>query len=237
MFERFTDRARMVLTMAQDEARLLNHDFIGTEHILLGVVREGETAGSNVLSSLGLSLESVRNQVRATVGAGRASQKTSPPFTPRAKKALELSLRQALTLGHHYIGPEHIFLGLLREGEGVAVQVLTDVGVDLATARERVILAATSSADTGTGTDPTRETPVRSSSVRRTSHPPAASPQPRCPQCRGDLAGAARFRTIAVPPGNQEDPADADRGALAIYVVYCSSCGSSLHMFTRDSSE
>jgi hypothetical protein len=119
MFERSTDRARRVLVCAQEEARLLNHNFIGTEHILLGLIREGDGVAAQVLASLDIGLQAVREKVEETIGPAGASLTGSPPFTPRAKKVLELSLREALQLGHNYIGTEHILLGLVREGEGV----------------------------------------------------------------------------------------------------------------------
>ena len=131
MFERFTDRARRVVVLAQEEARLLNHNYIGTEHILLGLIHEGEGVAAKALESLGISLEAVRSQVEEIIGQGGSSPSGHIPFTPRAKKVLELSLREALQLGHNYIGTEHILLGLIREGEGVAAQVLVKLGADL----------------------------------------------------------------------------------------------------------
>src|ERR1700742_2544851 len=139
VFERFTDRARRVLVLAQEEARLLNHSFIGTEHILLGLIHEGEGLAAKALESLGISLEAVREKVEETIGPAGSSTMGSPPFTPRAKKVLELSLREALQLGHNYIGTEHMLLGLVREGEGVAAQVLVSLGADLSRVRQQVI--------------------------------------------------------------------------------------------------
>ena len=139
MFERFTDRARRVVVLAQEEARLLNHSYIGTEHILLGLIHEGEGVAAKALDSLSISLESVRAQVEEIIGQGGSSPSGHIPFTPRAKKVLELSLREALQLGHNYIGTEHILLGLLREGEGVATQVLMKLGADLNKVRQQVI--------------------------------------------------------------------------------------------------
>jgi len=140
MFERFTDRARRVVVLAQDEARMLDHNYVGTEHILLGLIHEGEGVAAKALESLGISLDAVREQVEQVIGRG---QQQAPlghiPFTPRAKKVLELSLREALQLGHTYIGTEHILLGLIHEGEGVAAQVLIGLGVDLNRARQQVI--------------------------------------------------------------------------------------------------
>ena len=139
MFERFTDRARRVVVLAQEEARLLNHSYIGTEHILLGLIHEGEGVAAKALESLGISLEAVRSQVEEMIGQGGTSPSGHIPFTPRAKKVLELSLREALQLGHNYIGTEHILLGLIREGEGVAAQVLIKLGADLSRVRQQVI--------------------------------------------------------------------------------------------------
>src|SRR5580693_1560840 len=139
MFERFTDRARRVAVLAQEEARMLHHDHIGTEHILLGLLREGEGVAATALESLGISLEAVRQHVGGITGQGQQAPSGHVPFTPRAKKVLELSLREALQLGHNYIGTEHILLGLIREGEGVAVQVLVKLGADPDRIRQQVI--------------------------------------------------------------------------------------------------
>ncbi|HAG54189.1 MAG TPA: NDP-hexose 4-ketoreductase, partial [Actinobacteria bacterium] len=139
MFERFTDRARRVVVLAQEEARMLNHNYIGTEHILLGLIHEGEGVAAKGLESLGISLEAVRSQVEEIIGQGQQAPSGHIPFTPRAKKVLELSLREALQLGHNYIGTEHILLGLIREGEGVAAQVLVKLGADLNRVRQQVI--------------------------------------------------------------------------------------------------
>ena len=125
--------------LAQEEARLLNHNYIGTEHILLGLIHEGEGVAAKALESLGISLEAVRSQVEEIIGQGGSSPSGHIPFTPRAKKVLELSLREALQLGHNYIGTEHILLGLIREGEGVAAQVLVKLGADLSRVRQQVI--------------------------------------------------------------------------------------------------
>jgi ATP-dependent Clp protease ATP-binding subunit ClpC len=144
MFERFTERARRVVVLAQDEARLLSHNYLGTEHILLGLLREGHGVAARVLESAGISLDAVRQQVEEIIGRGReAPPEGHIPFTPRAKKVLELSLSEAMLLGHTYIGTEHILLGLIREGEGVAAQVLVGLGLDLDYARQRVIARLT----------------------------------------------------------------------------------------------
>jgi len=139
MFERFTDRARRVVVLAQEEARLLQHDYIGTEHILLGLLHEGEGVAGRVLGEMGISLDAVRDKITSIVGCGGGAPTGHIPFTPRSKKVLELALREALALKHNYIGTEHILLGLLREGEGLAAQVLVELGADLRTARQNVI--------------------------------------------------------------------------------------------------
>ncbi|MCK0113706.1 ATP-dependent Clp protease ATP-binding subunit [Ornithinimicrobium sp. F0845] len=139
MFERFTDRARRVVVLAQEEARMLNHNYIGTEHILLGLIHEGEGVAAKALETLDISLDAVREQVQEIIGQGQQSPTGHIPFTPRAKKVLELSLREGLQLGHNYIGTEHILLGLIREGEGVAAQVLIKLGADLNRVRQQVI--------------------------------------------------------------------------------------------------
>ncbi|EFG47482.1 ATPase family associated with various cellular activities (AAA) [Brevibacterium mcbrellneri ATCC 49030] len=139
MFERFTDRARRVIVLAQEEAKLLKHNYIGTEHILLGLIHEGEGIAAKALEGMDISLEGVREQVVDIIGEGQQAPTGHIPFTPRAKKVLELSLREALQLGHTYIGTEHILLGLIREGEGVAAQVLVKLGADLGRVRQEVI--------------------------------------------------------------------------------------------------
>jgi hypothetical protein len=140
MFERFTDRARRVLVLAQDEARDLEHNFLGTEHVLLGLVREGEGVGALALQQLGVELAAVRRRVTDVVKPGAPGTASgAPPFTPRAKKVLELSLREALDLGHNYIGTEHLLLGLIREGQGVASQVLIAAGLTPEKVRRKVI--------------------------------------------------------------------------------------------------
>ena len=139
MFERFTDRARRVVVLAQEEARMLGHNYIGTEHILLGLIHEGEGVAAKALESLGVSQKAARQQVEVIIGRGEQAPSGHIPFTPRAKKVLELALREALQLGHNYIGTEHILLGLIREGEGVAPQVLVKLGADLNRVRQQVI--------------------------------------------------------------------------------------------------
>jgi ATP-dependent Clp protease ATP-binding subunit ClpC len=162
LFERFTDRARRVVVLAQEEARLLNHNYIDTEHLLLGLLHEGDGVAATALTELGISVEAVRAQVEEIIGQGERAPTGHIPFTPRAKKVLELSLREALQLGHNYIGTEHILLGLIREGEGVAAQVLVRLGADLSRVRQQVIQVLSGSAaagmEPGAGTRPVRMT-------------------------------------------------------------------------------
>src|SRR6266516_2973156 len=159
MFERFTDRARRVVVLAQEEARMLNHNYIGTEHILLGLIHEGEGVAAKALESLSISLDAVRQQVEEIIGQGQAAPTGHIPFTPRAKKVLELSLREALQLGHNYIGTEHILLGLIREGEGVAAQVLQKLGADLNRVRQQVIQLLSGYTGKGEGQSGTEQVP------------------------------------------------------------------------------
>ena len=207
MFERFTERARRVLTFAQDEARQLNHSFIGTEHILLGLIREGDGVGAQALRSLGVSLQAVRDQVQETIGTPASVANSSPSFTPRAKKVLELALRESLQLHHSYIGTEHILLGLVREGEGVAATVLVRLGADLPRVRREVnnLMSGVPESES------TRRVDVR-------VHPTPPR-EPRCPRCNGNVGEAARFRTIVVAP----DEGSAD--PLPLHLVYCTDCG------------
>jgi ATP-dependent Clp protease ATP-binding subunit ClpC len=217
VFERFTDRARTALALAKEEARLLNHSFIGTEHLLLGLISEGGGVGAQALDALGISLEAVRQEVEETIGVAHSTPSGPPVFTPRAKKVLELSLREALQMNHHYIGTEHLLLGLVREGEGVAATVLVSLGADLPRVRQKVMNLIS------VGEEAASDQPVR--------HPQGAagtvsgSPGPRCPRCRRNLEDSVRFRTITVTSDLQEgDP-------VAIDVVYCRACGTTLHMF------
>jgi ATP-dependent Clp protease ATP-binding subunit ClpA len=217
VFERFTDRARRVLVLAQEEARLLKHNFIGTEHILLGLMHEGEGKAAKALESLGISLEAVRAKVEETVGPIGSPREENVPFTPRAKKALELSLREALQLGHQYIGTEHLLLGLLREGEGVAVQVLVALGPDPARIRQEVMTVLS-------GALPSESTQtwhvgVSSSEMSWSAAEPHGGP--RCPSCRAVLEETVRYRILAVPPVEE----DAGLEPINVVVVYCLRCG------------
>jgi ATP-dependent Clp protease ATP-binding subunit ClpC len=208
MFERFTDPARRVLVLAQVEARLLNHNFIGTEHILLGLLHEGEGLAAQALAALNVNLYDARKSVEETIGPAGTPAAGSPPFTPRAKKVLELSLREALQLGHSYIGTEHILLGLVREGEGVAAQVLVRLGADLSSVRQEVIQL-------------TAEWPARASGPVGDIGAALRQPSPRCSWCRSDLSESARFRTIDVQP----DETGVEAGLQRATVLYCSRCG------------
>ena len=188
MFERFTDRARRVVVLAQEEARLLNHSYIGTEHILLGLIHEGEGVAAKALESLGISLEAVRSQVEEIIGQGGSSPSGHIPFTPRAKKVLELSLREALQLGHNYIGTEHILLGLIREGEGVAAQVLVKLGADLSRVRQQVIQLL-SGYQGPAGSAPVA--PAAPSRRQPASAPPARRATRRAATARSSISSAA----------------------------------------------
>ena len=139
MFERFTDRARRVVVLAQEEARMLEHDYIGTEHVLLGLIHEGEGVAAKALRALDVDLDTLRREVEALVGRGHEPKTGHIPFTPQAKKVLELALRESVQLGHDYIGTEHLLLGLVREGEGPAAQVLQQRDIELNKVRQEVI--------------------------------------------------------------------------------------------------
>jgi ATP-dependent Clp protease ATP-binding subunit ClpC len=205
---------------AQEEARLFNHGFIGTEHILLGLIREGDGIGALALQSLGISLEAVRERVEETIGASVNAPTAPPPFTPRAKKVLELSLREALQLGHGYIGTEHLLLGLVREREGVGCTVLVSLGADLPRVR-RAVTELMSAVGQETET-------VGQADAQVPSPQPAPPQEPRCPQCHWPVRDGARFRTVAVHP----DVEDAD--PMSVDVVYCHQCGTTLHMFRTE---
>jgi ATP-dependent Clp protease ATP-binding subunit ClpC len=217
VFERFTDRARRTVVFAQEEARLLNHNYIGTEHILLGLLREEEGVAAKALTTLGVSLEAVRRDVGEIVGRGSEVPRGHIPFTPRAKKVLELSLREALQLGHNYIGTEHILLGLIREGEGVAARVLQKLGADLNRVRQTVVqllseymeLAESSGAEAvggfTEGGSPTSE--------------PLGDDAPTCPNCFGALDETLAVRVLETT---------AEGEPLFMKIAYCSRCGVAL---------
>jgi ATP-dependent Clp protease ATP-binding subunit ClpC len=192
LFERFTDRARRVVVLAQEEARLLNHNYIGTEHILLGLLNEGEGIAAKALESLGISLSAVREQVVEIIGQGQQAPTGHIPFTPRAKKVLELSLREALQLGHNYIGTEHILLGLIREGEGVAAQVLQKLGAELQKVRQTVIQLLSGS---GSSEEP-QSSGTTSGSARSSSSSESSQGSTVLDQFGRNLTQAARERKL-----------------------------------------
>jgi ATP-dependent Clp protease ATP-binding subunit ClpC len=207
VFERFTDRSRRVVVLAQEEARLLNHNYIGTEHILLGLVCEDGGIAHRALDSLHISVQAVRTEVREIVGQGRAVPTGHIPFTPRAKKVLELALREALQLGHKYIGTEHILLGLVREGEGVGAQVLEKLGADLDRVHQTVIQLLSGYA-VGTFQTPTAPEETTQSG-------------PRCPSCSRPLERTLGYRSLAAQPAGDDEEGD----PLPIRVAYCTGCG------------
>ena len=186
---------------------MLNHNYLGTEHILLGLTHEGEGVAAKALGSLDIALEAVRREVKDIIGQGQAAPTGPIPFTPRAKKVLELSLREALQLGHNYIGTEHILLGLIKEGEGVAAEVLQNLGADLNRARQTVIQLLS-----GSTAVPTEEMPKET----KTWSPPSG---PSCPWCSLPLEGALVYRTLLA------DPVDEEGEPISLFVLYCKSCG------------
>jgi len=208
MFERFTNRARHVIVLSQEEARLLSHNYIGTEHILLGLLAEPESIGGQVLAGFGLTLDGVREEVVEKIGRGKSKPAGHIPFTPRAKKTLELSLREALSIKHNYIGTEHILLGLIREGEGVAAQILRD-HADLLEIRAAVLttVSATYSGDEGEGSEETnavlrwlRQRLSRHGTASLPFRPEVASAEPAT---RGTPAVEAALRNIAYARAQQ----------------------------------
>jgi ATP-dependent Clp protease ATP-binding subunit ClpC len=218
VFERFTDRARRVVVLAQDEARMLNHNYIGTEHLLLGLIREGEGVAALALGALGISLEDARRDIEEIIGQGQAAPTGHIPFTPRAKKVLELALREALQLGHNYIGTEHILLGLIREGEGVAAQVLQKLGADLARVREAVVELIPGSSESA-GRSPRRRRGRRIFEEEATVPPVSAEDFPTCPSCSAPLAETMAVKVLELTV--DEQPAQ-------VKVAYCSRCGTAL---------
>jgi ATP-dependent Clp protease ATP-binding subunit ClpC len=204
VFERFTDRARRVVVLAQEEARMLNHNSIGTEHILLGLLAEGQGVAAKALESLGIPLQDVRKQVKEIIGEGRSAPMGHIPFTPRAKKVLELSLREALQLKHNYIGTEHVLLGLIRLGEGVGSQVLEKMGADVEAVRKAVVQLL--SGYTGT---PAEETPE----VRGV---------PLCGRCRRPLEETAAYKDLEI------GPAEGEGERRVLRMAFCRQCGTSL---------
>jgi ATP-dependent Clp protease ATP-binding subunit ClpC len=224
VFERFTDRARRVVVLAQEEARMLNHNYIGTEHLLLGLVREGDGIAAQALVSLDISLEAVRQQVEEIIGQGQAAPGGHLPFTPRAKKVLELSLREALQLGHNYIGTEHILLGLIREGEGVAAQVLQKLGADLSRVRQAVIqllsgyVAGAEVRKVEGGAEMEAEMEVELATEYAPIAVPSAEDAPMCPNCFAALDETLAVKTLERTEGEH----------LSVKIAYCTRCGVAL---------
>jgi ATP-dependent Clp protease ATP-binding subunit ClpC len=216
VFERFTDRARRVIVLAQEEARLLDHNYIGTEHVLLGLIHEGEGMAAQALEQVGVSLPAVRAEVKAMIGGAASAPSGHIPFTPRAKKVLELSLREALQLGHDYIGTEHLLLGLIREGEGVAAQVLVKLGADLSRVRSQVVQMLGGPP----GERPSEAVPAELPSTVIEDGIPTEH-RPACPHCRSRLADSASIVPLVVA-----DPATGH--SHRVYVLTCGSCGLAL---------
>ena len=204
MFERFTERARKALVLAQEEARVLEHDYIGTEHILLGLMREREGVAAKSLESLGIGLGVIRDKVQELSGPMSSPPSGSPPFTPRSKKVLELALREALTLGHNYIGTEHILLAIVREGDGVGAKALVAAGAELPSVRQQVLRLL--SGYTGSETR------------ARPAPPVEPHTEPGCQHCGAAMPANARSRLLLVPDDEDGPPVEAT-------VVYCGACG------------
>jgi ATP-dependent Clp protease ATP-binding subunit ClpC len=219
VFQRFTDRARRVVVLAQEEARMLDHNYIGTEHILLGLIHEGEGVAFKALTEMGISLADIRREVEEIIGRGQTAPTGHIPFTPRAKKVLELSLREALELGHNYIGTEHILLGLVREGEGVAAQVLEKNGVTMERMRQAVIELLGYAGSQAAAAGGTAETAALMSEVVPTSSPVSAESFPTCPNCRSPLADTLAVRTLDLKVGDEQ---------TMVKMTYCSRCGTAL---------
>jgi ATP-dependent Clp protease ATP-binding subunit ClpA len=219
MFERFTDGARRVVVLAQEESRLLRHDYIGTEHLLLGLLHEGAGVGATALTELGVSLTAVRHQVESIVGRGREEPGGHIPFTPRAKKVVELSLREALQLGDGFIGTEHLLLGMLREGDGVAAQILMKLGVDLERTRETVVRARDEQGSGSSGRLRSKfvEAGIGGLAVVRAA---VGTDPPRCPHCGSSIDEQLRTTRL---------PATDETGAPStVRVVWCGVCGINL---------
>jgi ATP-dependent Clp protease ATP-binding subunit ClpA len=233
VFERFTDRARRVVVLAQEEARMLDHNYIGTEHILLGLIREGEGVAARALEALKIPLDDVRREVEKVVGRGSEVSGGHIPFTPRAKKVLELSLREALQLGHNYIGTEHVLLGLIHEGEGVAAKALQSLGADLDRVRHTVIQLLSGDAPGPGDRPPDRPhrfrrglrgalTPgdVRRAQALLSTAEASEEDYPLCPNCSASLAENASVRTRELTSEGES--------AQVIKIAYCAACGITL---------
>jgi ATP-dependent Clp protease ATP-binding subunit ClpA len=212
MFERFTDKARRVVVLAQEESRRLNHNYIGTEHLLLGLLREPEGVGAKALESVGISLDAARVQVEEFIGKGETSVPGHIPFTPRAKKVLELALRESKQLGHNYIGTEHILLGVLREGEGVAAEVLRKLGAELGAVRQQVVKVLTGFAEGASYPQSLLEVTRQEFGQKEPADAPA------CPRCRAPLKETIASGVLAVGTPEGEEGRE-------VQFVLCLRCG------------
>ncbi len=222
MFERFTDAARRAVTLAQEEARGLNHDHIGSEHLLLGLLREGGTA-ARALASAGVSLEDVRERVEATVGRGTEPPPEHVPFAPNGKKVMELAMREALRLRHDHIGTEHLLLGVVGEGEGLGTRVLETLGVGAHQVRQQILELLHDAPQPKPRRRGLRGPLSASTGARAEGGVWAVEPpgQPLCHRCRSVLETSARWRTLDVPH-------DGEHPARPVTVVYCDACGATV---------
>jgi ATP-dependent Clp protease ATP-binding subunit ClpC len=222
MFERFTDSARHVVVLAQEHARLLGHNYVGTEHLLLGLTHDDEGAGGKVLRSFGLSQQEVRAEVELRIGQGADVPAGEFPLTPRAKKVLELALREALSLGHNYIGTEHLLLALIREGEGVAAHVLLARTPGLDAVRSAVIdHLSEGGGDRQSEAEMSTHEDVRlsmSSSARAAARSIRPADMPVCPSCSESLKGMLGYRIL-------EAAGDEQGEARSVLFLYCKACG------------
>jgi ATP-dependent Clp protease ATP-binding subunit ClpC len=217
VFERFTDRARKAVVLAQEEARMLDHTYIGTEHLLLGLLQEGEGVAARALEQLGVSLEQVRRDITAIVGRGPGGPVGHIPFTPKAKKVMELSLREAIGLGHNYIGTEHILLALIRQGDGVAADVLRKNGLSLERTRDTVVELLSGYLPIAVGTEAEAEPPTDFEAPQQAREPNEKVDTemfPTCPSCFAPLGEWLRTRAI-----------DAEGDGPSVTIAYCGRCG------------
>jgi len=220
MFERFTDKARALVTRAQFEARSRNHNYIGTEHVLLALANsQDNNVAVRVLTGMGLDLDAVRADIDEKCPHGETSTKSRVPFTPRAKAVLELSLREALKLGHNYIGTEHLLLGLLAEGKGVAAKTLSKFGVAYANAYDAIVAILTMPAAAGAEDLQQLAQTFGRTQLLETLTEPVISPN--CPQCRASLVETIAYKIVKAPQ-------DGGAGHLNICFVYCEACGHTL---------
>ncbi len=215
MFERLTERARHVLVQARQEAEQLGHGRIGSEHLLLGLIREHDGTAAQVLGDLGITFDDVRDRVERSVGLAAGEPSRSPPFTPRAKRILDLSLRSAMQLGHDRIGTEDLLLGIVDEGHGVGARILQDLGVELPRVRQAVIRnLSVDQAGASLGGRPVGSEPKRS---------------PRCARCSSAIEPLLRYRSVTIRPSSPSThPRQAD-------IVFCDNCGHVVGVLTSDS--